>query len=216
MEYNTNRVKLNMPEYGRNLQLLVDFAIEIPERDERNKAAETIINLMAQQNPQLKNQPEYTQKLWGHLFIMSCHKLDVDSPFSQEDMAKSMENKKEKILYPKKDFKYRFYGKNVELMIKRCDEMDDGEIKEQFKLTIASYMRMSYKLWNDEKVSDEVILKHLNELSGGKILIEKIPEYMKVHEPKAFNKESSNTNKKFKQRSNYSKKNTNKNYRSRS
>ncbi|MBC8343847.1 MAG: DUF4290 domain-containing protein [Bacteroidetes bacterium] len=213
MEYNTNRAKLNMPEYGRNLQILVDYVVEIPEREERNKAAEVVINMMAQQNPQLRNQPEFMQKLWSHLFIMADHKLDVDSPFVQSDYDKLKEDYRTKIGYPQKDFKYRFYGKNVELMIKRCCEMDDGEVKEQFKMSIASYMRMSYKLWNDEKVSDEIVLGHLRELSGGKILIEKIPEHLKTYDTKpAFQKE----NKKFKSRSNFSRKNNNRNYRSKS
>lgn len=213
MEYNTNRAKLNMPEYGRNLQLLVDYVVQIPEKEERNRAAETIVNMMASQNPQLRNQPEFMQKLWSHLFIMGDHKLDVDSPYLQSDYDKLKEDNRTKIHYPKKDFKYRFYGKNIELMIKRCIEMEDGEVKDQFKLTIASYMRLSYKLWNDDKVSDEIVLNHLRELSGGLVVVEKIPEHMKIYDPKPVAQKET---KKFKSRGNYPRKNNNKNYRQKS
>jgi hypothetical protein len=182
MEYNSDREKLIMPEYGRNVQLLINHLLEIPDREERSRAAETVVKLMAQQSTQQTNQAEFMQKMWSHLFIMSGNKLDVDAPYPKPELEKEEEVKRERIPYPKKEFKYRFYGHTVELMIKKCSEMEEGEDRHQFMLTIAAFMRVSYKQWNDDKVSDEVILGHLYELSQGKLVLDKIPEYLKIQE----------------------------------
>jgi hypothetical protein len=116
MEYNTQRKHLIVPEYGRNIQMLVEYLVNgIANREERTKAAYTIINIMAQQNPQMRNQPEYMQKLWDHIYIISDFKLDVDSPYPPpEPIDKSLISSK-KPSYPRRSFKYHFYGENIEL-----------------------------------------------------------------------------------------------------
>lgn len=177
MVYNTEREHLTIPEYGRNFQNLVKFITEnIPDRDERNKAAQAVINLMSQQNPQMRNQPEFQQKLWDQLYILSEGKLDVDFPYPTPDLVSLHKPRKKRLDYSTNNLKYHFYGKNIELMIERALEMTDEEQKTKYITTIVNYMRYCYRTWNDDKVSDDIIIKHLDELSIGRLKVDKLPE----------------------------------------
>jgi hypothetical protein len=190
--YKTELNQLIIPEYGRNIQLLVEYIVNnMPDKDERSRAAATLVNLMAQQNPQLKNQPEYLQRLWDQLYFISDYKLDVDSPFPKPDAKTRKYRSPKKIDYPVKALKYHFYGENVLLMIKKALDMEESESKEKYIATIAGYMKLSYKTWNDDKVSDEIIIRHLAELSGGKIVIDRISDSFSNGKPmeKPFQKD---------------------------
>jgi hypothetical protein len=177
MDYNTGRGPLRIPEFGRNIQLLVEYIIaNMPDRDERNRAALTMVNLMAQQNPQLKNQPEFMEKIWDQLFMISGYQLDVDSPFPIPDVRLKNLKRPGRVQYPTKALKYHFYGKNIVMMIKKALEMEEGEAKQKYIAIIAGYMKLSYKTWNDDKVSDELIIRHLAELSGGQIVVDKVSD----------------------------------------
>ncbi len=185
MEYNTQRPKLRVPEYGRNIQLLVEQIVHIPNREIRTQAAFEMVSLMAQQNPNFRNQPEMVQTLWEHLFIISDFKLDVDSPFPPPDEQNIHVKPDRKLVdYPGSKMKYHFYGKNVELMIDSILKMEDGSEKDKLSKELGSYMRVCYKIWNDEKVSDSLIINHLKELSGGKIVLDNLPEPVKLNGPK--------------------------------
>jgi len=176
MKYNTNRKTMPFPEYGRNVHLMAEHLLEISDREKRTLAAHNIISLMAQQNSQAKNQPEFQQKLWDHLHVMTDFKLDVDSDFPK--LEKSLYTKKavRKISYPNNKPRYRFYGRSLELAIEKAANMPDGEEKEYLINSLLTYMVVSYKSFNFEKVADEVIIRHMDELSKGKIKVETIPE----------------------------------------
>ncbi|MBA3900042.1 MAG: DUF4290 domain-containing protein, partial [Bacteroidetes bacterium] len=168
LEYNTERPHLIIPEYGRNIKKMIDHAISIEDRELRNKIATSIITVMGQLNPHLRDITDFTHKLWDHLFIISDFKLDVDSPYPKPT-KETFSGKPESIKYPKKDIKYLHYGKNVELMIEKVISMEDGQEKSAFTEAIANTMKRFYIQWNQESVSDEVIFAHLKVLSKGKL-----------------------------------------------
>jgi hypothetical protein len=168
MEYNTARPKLIIPEYGRHVQSMVDFAISIEDREERNKVARSIIDVIGNLNPHLRDVTDFQHKLWDHLFIMSDFKLDVDSPYPIPS-RESLYVKPEPLPYPQSSIKYRYYGKTIFNMIEYCSAMEEGDLKEGLVRAIANQMKKSYLTWNKDTVADSVILKHLEELSNGKL-----------------------------------------------
>lgn len=168
MEYNTRRPELIISEYGRNIQRMVDFAIELETREERTKAAHAIISAMVVLNPQIKEYNDYRLKLWDHLFIMSDYKLDCDSPYPMPSPEKRT-MRPEKIPYPTYNIKYKHYGSITMKMIEEACEMEDGPSKEQVALMIANFMKQSYVNYNRDNVNDEVIIEQLRKLSNGKI-----------------------------------------------
>ncbi|MFD0862461.1 DUF4290 domain-containing protein [Sungkyunkwania multivorans] len=168
LEYNSERNKLIIPEYGRHIQKMVDHAISIEDREERNKVASAIIGVMGNLNPHLRDVPDFQHKLWDQLFIISDFKLDVDSPFpkpSEELLAQPPE----RLSYPQNHPKYRFYGNNIKRMIDVANSWEEGEMKEALVYTIANHMKKCFLNWNKDTVEDKVIFKHLYELSDGKI-----------------------------------------------
>ncbi len=175
LEYNAERPHLIIPEYGRHLQKLIEQAVALEDRDERNKAARYIITVMGSLNPHLRDVPDFQHKLWDQLFIMSDFKLDVDSPYpipSKEMLAQ----KPERLGYPQNFPKYRFYGNNIKYMIDVANKWEDGEMKNALIMVIANHMKKSYLSWNKDTVTDEVIFEHLMELSGGTINLSKTNE----------------------------------------
>ena len=188
MAYNTERTSLIIPEYGRNIQNLVKYITEnLNDREDRNRAAYTVVNLMSQQNPQMRNQPEFMQKVWDQLFILSEGKLDVDFPYPPIDLVVLHKPRNKRLEYINNNLKYHFYGKNIELMIEKALEMTDEEQKTKYINIIVNYMRLSYRTWNDDKVSDDIIIKHLDELSKGRLKVDKLPEAPRTEKP--YNKE---------------------------
>lgn len=170
MNYNTSRPRLTLAEYGRNVQEMVDFALTIEDRVRRQKVAQEIIELMAMLNPQLKLQQDYKQKLWDHLFVISDFKLDVDSPYPipTEGLKSMMPTF---LPYPKNNIRYRHYGKNVETLIKKAIETDDPVKKAGLCSTLANFMKMAYKNWSNEEVSNDLIREDLRTLSRGLLTI---------------------------------------------
>src|SRR5574344_2562013 len=147
MEYNTQREKLIIPEYGRNIQKMVDHCLSIENREERNAYAETIITAMSQVNPVGKENPNYKQKLWDHLFIISDYRLDIDSPYPMPKREEKDE-KPQPLKYKESHITYRPYGCLLEEMIKKATEMPDGEEKTYLACTIANQLKKSYLQWN--------------------------------------------------------------------
>lgn len=168
LEYNTERPKLIIPEYGRHIQKLVDYAITIEDREERNKVAKSIIAVMGNLNPHLRDVPDFQPMLWDQLFIISDFKLDVESPFPIPTKEELME-RPEPLKYPQNFPKYRFYGNNIKRMIDVANSWEESDKKEALIITIANHMKKSYLNWNKDTVEDGVIFDHLFELSGGKI-----------------------------------------------
>jgi hypothetical protein len=172
MQYNTERNQLALPEYGRSIHQMVDHAIAIEDKEERNKAAKTIIKLMGQMNPHLRDVPDFTHKLWDHLHIMSNYQIDVDSPYPKPD-REAKERKPEPLPYPQEDAKYRYYGRALEKMVQKAIEHPEGELKDLLVSMLLNLMKRFYLVWNRDSVDDELILKHLEVLSDGKL---KAPE----------------------------------------
>ena len=168
MEYNTNRTKLLMPEYGRNIQQMVEYCKSLPSKEERNEVAKTIVEFMGQRNPHLRDEENYKHKLWDHLYILADYDLDVDAPYPFPTREK-LAQKPNRMDYPSFDNEYKFYGKSILQLIDRAIELEEGEEKEALIQVIANNMKKSYNVYNKEHVQDEVIFRHLKELSQDKL-----------------------------------------------
>ncbi len=190
MQYNSQRQPLVLPEHGRNVHQMVHYAKNLETREERTRAIVTIVNMIAQMNPSMKDQTEYLHKLWDHMFIIADYDLDVDSPFPPPN-KEEVEKKPERLPYPVHQIRYKHYGKNIELMIQKAIEMPSGQAKDYYVNAIASYMKVAYRKWNDEKVSDQVIMDHLEELSGGYLKIDKIIDLQKGNDNNQSNQKFS-------------------------
>ncbi len=164
-----------IPEYGRHLQKMVEHAVSIEDDEERSKVANSIIAVMGNMNPHLRDVPDFQHKLWDQLFIISDFKLDVDSPFPKPT-REMLAERPEMLQYPENNPKYRFYGNNIKRMIDAAKDYEEGDLKEALVLTIANHMKKSYLNWNRDSVDDEVILEHLRDLSNGKINPKNIDE----------------------------------------
>lgn len=168
LEYNTEREHLIIPEYGRHLQKMINHAKTRETKEERNKVANAIISVMGNLQPHLRDVPDFKHKLWDQLFIMADFDLDVDSPYGKPS-KEEIQARPEPLKYPQNFPKYRFYGNNIKTMIDVAVNWEEGELKEALKFTIANHMKKCFLNWNKDTVEDEVIFKHLFELSGGKI-----------------------------------------------
>ena len=168
MEYNTNRTKLLMPEYGRNIQQMVEYCKSLPSKEERNEVAKTIVEFMGQRNPHLRDEENYKHKLWDHLYILADYDLDVDAPYPFPT-REELDQKPNRMDYPSFENEYKFYGKSILQLIDRAIELEEGEEKEALIQVIANNMKKSYNVYNKEHVQDEVIFRHLRELSQDKL-----------------------------------------------
>jgi len=168
LEYNAERPHLIIPEYGRHLQKLIEQAVALQDRNERNKAARYIISVMGSLHPHLRDVPDFQHKLWDQLFIMADFNIDVDSPYPLPD-RELLQQKPDTLAYPQNFPKYRFYGNNIKYMIDVANSWEDGEMKNALIIVIANHMKKSFLSWNKDTVEDNVIFNHLLELSNGKI-----------------------------------------------
>lgn len=169
-----------LPEYGRNVQKMVDHLKKIENRDERNRAAKTIIQIMGNLNPQIRDVGDFRHKLWDHLSIIADFDLDIDSPYPSPEMAKFTEKPKQ-VPYKQGDIRYLHYGRIIELIIDAASEMDEGEEKEYLTNLIINHMKKSYITWNRGQVNDEIIIGDMKLLSAGKL---KMTEGIKILEVK--------------------------------
>ncbi|MCB0520471.1 MAG: DUF4290 domain-containing protein [Lewinellaceae bacterium] len=170
MEYNSNKEELIIPEYGRNVQNMIRYARNIPNRDERQHFVEQVVTLMMQMHPQNRNLEDYRDKLWKHVFRIAEYDLDVMPPSGEIPTPESRVKKPERVPYPSKDTKFKHYGQNVQKLVERAISMEDGPKKDGFVHVIGSYMKLAYKTWNREHyVSDDIILDDLESLSKGKL-----------------------------------------------
>lgn len=170
LTYNSTREELIIPEYGRNVQQMVKHAVSISDREERNKCARAIINIMGQLFPHLRDVDDFRHKLWDHLFVMSEFKLDVDAPYPVPT-AETFQAKPRRVRYPQSDIKYGHYGKTVEDLIAKAIETTDEAERKEFTLAIANLMKRNFVMWSQGSVKDEVILADLKNLSKGKLQV---------------------------------------------
>ena len=171
-EYNSERERLIIPEYGRHIQRLVQHVKTIDDRDHRNFYAKEIIRLMVQMVPQNKNVGDFQAKLWKHLFKIANYQLDVDVPEGVDVSPEKEEIQLPKVEYPQTRQKYPQYGHHVSRMIEKAIAMEDGPKKQAFIRIIASYMKMAYKNWNkDHNFTEEMIKNDLDLISSGQLTI---------------------------------------------
>ena len=168
MEYNTTRNKLSIPEYGRNVQKMIENAITIEDREKRTKTAFLIIEIMSRINPGLKEYSDFRHKLWDHLYIISDFKLDVDGEFPPPE-EEILEEKPKKVSYPIKKIKFRHYGINMERIVKKAADYEEGDEKDALVKSVTNHMKKLYLMWNRDTVKDELIFAQVSSLSDDKI-----------------------------------------------
>ena len=157
MEYNTQQRKLPLPEYGRSVQHMVDHALTIEDREERQRCARTIVNIMGGMFPALRDSADFNRRLWDHLAIMSDFQLDIDYPV-EVVKRESLEVKPDRLSYPQKNIRFRHYGRFIEDLAKTAADMPDGEEKQRLLFLVASHMKRDYLNWNKDSVEDQKIL----------------------------------------------------------
>ncbi len=197
LTYNSQLKKLALPEYGRNIQQMVDYCCTIADREERNKCAYSIINTMSNLFPQLNEETDYKHKLWDHLAIMSDFKLDIDYPY-EIVKPESLESKPIPVKYKLEGIKMRHYGKIVGQMIERACDYPDGEEKDALVMLIANHMKKLIYQINNEDVEDAKIFKDLEFFSNGRIKID--PATHSLHEFKVAPAQQAPTSKKKKKK----------------
>ncbi|HXH99371.1 MAG TPA: DUF4290 domain-containing protein [Sphingobacteriaceae bacterium] len=178
-DYNTSRKKLILSEYGRNVQNMVAYICDLPTREERNRHAQVVIDLMGFLNPHLRDVADFKHKLWDHLHIISDFRIDVDSPYPKPSLE-AIHSKPEPLTYPQKRIKYKHYGKTVELMINKAKTIEDEGRKQLMVQSVANFMKMAYVTWNKDTVADETIIKDLRDFSNGEIQLEENMNLNKV------------------------------------
>ncbi|WP_316841459.1 DUF4290 domain-containing protein [Pedobacter gandavensis] len=202
-DYNTTRNELILAEYGRNVQNMVKYIIELPDLEERNKYAQAVIDLMGFLNPHLRDVADFKHKLWDHLHIISGYKIDVDCPYPKPTPEDALVKPKH-IGYPQQKITYKHYGKTVETMIEKAKAVDDPERRAAMVQGIANFMKMAYVTWNKDSVADETILKNLRELSGGQLQLDENVNLAKVEFKPAVTRPA-NSNNRGRQNNNNSK-----------
>lgn len=168
MEYNSQRENIIIPEYGRNLQKIVEIVVNTEDRAKRTQLAHVVVDIMANIHSQQKDLPELRQRLWDHLHIVSRFKLDVDSPYPVPD-REVLTKAPQKLEYPRRNMRFTYYGKNIENIIGQVAEYPDGDDKNALVKNIANHLKKSYLTWNRDSVDDALIKKHFDELSQGKL-----------------------------------------------
>lgn len=169
-DYNSTRPKLILAEYGRNVQNMVDYICSLPTKDERNRYAQVVIDMMGVLNPHLRDVSDFKHKLWDHLHIISDFKIDVDSPYPVP--ARDAIHKKPDLLdYPQHRIRYKHYGHTIERMIEKALLMSSPENRQRMAMSIANFMKMAYMTWNKDTVQDEHIIQNLAELSNGQLVL---------------------------------------------
>lgn len=172
LDYNTTREKLLMPEYGRNVQKMIEYVKELQDKEKRDEQARAVVKVMETLNTQVHLQENWEQKLWDHLHIISDFDIDVDSPYPAPT--------REQLIAPpatvpikKRPIKATHYGRNIESIIDLIAEKPDGEVKTAMIRSLAIYMRQQYLIWNKDSVADETIFQDIEKLSDYRI---KVPE----------------------------------------
>lgn len=181
-----------LPEYGRSIQNMVDYALTIEDRAERQRCANTIINIMGGMFPHLRDVPDFKHKLWDHLAIMADFKLDIDYPFEIIQQS-NLETKPESIPYNSTHIRYRHYGRTLEVLIKKACELPEGDEKQNLIALICNQMKKDYMAWNKDTVEDQKIADDLAELSGGKLKMDEEIMQLMEHRISLYYRPKANT-----------------------
>jgi hypothetical protein len=176
-EYNSQRPDIILKEYGRNVQKLVEYLRTVADKDKRTELASTLIELIKQLTPSIKEQPENPQRLWDDLYIMADFNLDLNNPYPVPE-PEILFKKPMKMEYPKNDVRFRHYGKNIEKLVKEALKIDDEQERQESIIYLGKLMKTFYGNWNKETLDDSVILRDIQAMSGGALnmTIEKVRE----------------------------------------
>ncbi len=177
-DYNTQRKRMSLPEYGRNVLKMIEHIKTIKDREERNRAAATVIQIMGNLNPGLREVTDFRHKLWDHLMIIADFDLDVDSPYPAPDRRK-LDAEPNKVPYNNGRIKYAHYGHIVPAMIEAATGIEDEDERDHLIALILNQMKKGYLTWNKSQVADEVIFNDLIEISGNRL---KVPENFRMAE----------------------------------
>jgi hypothetical protein len=170
-DYNTARKNLVLPEYGRNIQKMVDIILATEDRTERNRLAQALIAVMGNLNPHLRDIHDFKHKLWDHLAIMADFKLDIDYPYDIP-VAETFQEKPRIVEYPQSSIRFKHYGKILERMTEYACKLEEGEEKKALVQVVGNHMKKSYLTWNRDTVDDIVILNDLKVLSKDRLTID--------------------------------------------
>lgn len=194
MEYTTLKGKLIMPEYGRNIQQMIDYALNIEDKEERTRCVHSIVQTMGNLFPYLRDVNDFKHKLWDHVAIMSDFKLDIDYPY-EIVKRENLNTRPEMIPYKNSKIIYQHYGRTIQDMIEKvADYPDNSTEKEELIRLIANQMKKCFLTWNKEVVDDRKIYDDLRELSKGKLDISE--DFFKLVESKDVLNNKKNKNKK--------------------
>ena len=171
LDYNTQREKLIMSEYGREIQKMVEYACELPTKEERLKCATSIIQLMETKNPQLKDNDNYEQTLWDHLYLMSHRELDIDWPYDVSEADKIL-SKPQPLKLPKDNVKLRHYGKLIQELFEKLKTMPEGEERDALTLYTANQMKRDLMTWGHGSMDDEKVANDLAHFTDGIIQLD--------------------------------------------
>jgi hypothetical protein len=195
-EYNTQRPDIILKEYGRNVQKLIEYIRSEPSKEKRTELAYALIDLIKQLTPSLKDQPENPQRLWDDLYIIADFNLDVDSPYPVPERD-ILFKKPQRMAYPQSEIRFKHYGKNIEKLVKEALKKEDPQDREDAIIYLGKLMKTFYGNWNKETLDDSVILKDIQQMSGGALSM----NIDKVREDNLFEKlykEKSGSGKKMK------------------
>ncbi|MDE7458314.1 MAG: DUF4290 domain-containing protein [Muribaculaceae bacterium] len=179
LTYSTHLKKLILPEYGRNIQRMVDHCLTIEDRYERTRCASTIVKTMELLFPVQGNADAYRRKLWDHLAIMSDFSLDVDLPFELVSKS-SLDDRPQLLSYEQGPLDYRHYGLLLQRTIATAAQMEEGEERDALILLLANHMKKLMLTVNPDGVDDAKIFKDLRILSQGAINLN--PDEVSLHE----------------------------------
>ena len=169
MDYNTQRPKLLLPEYGRIVQEMVDYAKTLPEKTQRQACAEAIVGVMASFASGRRQQPDFWHKLWDHLALMANYELDIDYPY--EIVRRTDQTRPARLPYPQTRIRYRHYGHLIEELTRKLKEMPEGEERSQLAWLVAGQMRRSLNDWNKDALSDRKVAADLAAYTDGVVRI---------------------------------------------
>lgn len=170
MDYNTQREKLMMPEYGRHVQEMINYVKNLPDKEKRNEQIQAVVAVMGTLNPQLRDINDFKHKLWDHVQIISDFQIDIDSPYPTPT-KETLHTRPDPIPLQKTPIKAAHYGRNIQNMIEVIAAREDDEVKTYMIKTLASYMKQQYLIWNKDSVSEETIFKDIYQLSDGRITV---------------------------------------------
>ena len=171
LDYNTKREQLLLPEYGREIQRMIDHAVSLPDKEERLKCAKTIVKLMDTKVPQIRENNGYEQTLWDHLYLMSHKQLDIDWPFDVSQAEKFLD-KPEALPLPQGGIRLRHYGKLVNELLDRLKDMPDSDERDELMRLTANQMKRDLAQWGHGSMEDEKVADDMARLTDGAVQLD--------------------------------------------